>query len=286
MYNVDVKVKIFFMIRKTKQITIIVIYGVIIVAFIGMIIAIMTPNPSCIDGIQNQKEDGIDCGGPCIACTKELVGKDLIVTESHVVYGGEGKYDVVASVHNPNVLYGGEEVYYTIEILGSDGSVLGTRSGKTFILPNENKYIMEVGLETNQQPSRVSVTIDNVNWVQFAEFDSPQILVKNQRFGLVENSTNYAEAFGLVSNESPFDFHNVVIHVILEDERGVPIAVNKTQMRTLDADSQREFRLLWPHEFPGTMKSSEMQAEANIFDSLNFMKKYLPSGQYQDLTTE
>ena len=24
--------------------------------------------PTCIDGIQNQDEDGIDCGGPCKAC--------------------------------------------------------------------------------------------------------------------------------------------------------------------------------------------------------------------------
>ena len=116
--------------------------------------------------------------------------------------------------------------------------------------------------------------------------DEIKQIVKNQRFGLVKNSTDYAEAFGLVSNESPFDFHNVVIHVILEDERGVPIAVNKTQMRTLDADSQREFRLIWPHEFPGNIESSQMQAEANIFDSLNFMKKYLPGGKYQQLIEE
>ena len=25
---------------------------------------------SCVDGIQNQGEDGIDCGGPCPTCGK------------------------------------------------------------------------------------------------------------------------------------------------------------------------------------------------------------------------
>jgi len=270
--------------RSKKRIIIIVIYGILITLFFSVIISWMIPNPTCYDHKQNQEEEDIDCGGPCMACAQELIGQDLVMMDAHVVYGGDNKYDVVANIHNPNVLYGGEKVHYTVEVLDSGGNVLASRNDQTFILPNENKYIIEIGLETTGKPSRAVVTIDSVEWVKFTEFDSPQILVKNQRFGLVENGTNYAEAFGLVSNDSPYDFHNVVIYVVLEDERGVPVAVNKTQMRTLDANAQREFRLVWPHDFPGQIKSSQMQAETNIFDSLNFMKKYLPGGQYQDIS--
>ena len=272
--------------RSTKRFTIMGIFGVILVTFIGLIVSLTISSPTCFDGKQNQKEEGVDCGGPCAACSKELIGKDLIVKSAHVVYGGENKYDVVANIHNPNALYGGKVVYYTVEVLDGSGNVLATRNNQTFILPNENKYIIEVGIETAQKPSSVKVSINDVEWVKFTEFDSPQIVVKNQRFGLVENDTNYAEALGLVSNDSPYDFHSVVINVILEDERGIPVAVNKTEMRTLDSNSQREFRLIWPHKFPGNIKSSTMQAETNIFDSLNFMKKYLPGGRYQDLGSE
>ncbi len=269
--------------RQVKRFTIVGIYFVIFIIFIGLITSLVISKPTCFDGKQNQNEEGIDCGGPCEACLKELVGKDLIVKSAYIVYGEDGKYDIVADIHNPNALYGGKEVYYTVEILGGDGSVLASRNSKTFILPNENKYIVEVGMKTNQKPTSVKVTINNVDWIKFTKFDSPHILVKNQRFGLVKNGMNYAEAFGLVSNDSPYDFHNVVVNVILEDERGLPVAVNKTEMRTLDSDSQREFRLVWPHKFPGNIKSSTMQAETNVFDSLNFMKKYLPGGRYQNL---
>ena len=272
--------------RNAKRFTIIGIFCVIFVTFIGFIVSLTISEPTCFDGKQNQKEKDIDCGGPCAPCSEELIGEDLVVKSAHVVYGGDGKYDVVANIHNPNALYGGEVVYYTIEVVDGSSNTLATRNNKTFILPNENKYIVEVGIETNQKPSSVKVSINNVDWVKFTEFDSPQIIVKNQRFGLVENGSNYAEAFGLVSNDSPYDFHNIVINVILEDERGVPVAVNKTEMRTLDSNSQREFRLIWPHEFPGNIKSSKMQAETNIFDSLNFMKKYLPGGRHQDLRSE
>ncbi len=272
--------------RNKKRILIICIYATLFALFVWMIVALMKPNPTCFDGKQNQNEQEIDCGGVGEPCLVELIGKDLIVEDAHVVYGGDGKYDVVANINNPNALYGGEVVYYTIEILDGNKNVISERSDKTFILPNEQKYIVEVGMETDNRPSNARITINDVDWIKFTEFDSPQIIVKNQRFGLLENGTNYAEAFGIVSNESPYDFHNVTIHVILEDERGIPIAVNKTRMRTLDAESQREFKLVWPHEFSGTIKSAQMRTESNVFDSLNFMKKFLPGGHYQDLNEE
>jgi hypothetical protein len=272
--------------RNTKRIFIIFIYFSIAILFFGMLIAFLTPNPTCFDKKQNQGEEGVDCGGPCIACVEELVGKDLIVKDTHVVYGGENKYDVVATIQNPNPLYGGEKVYYTVEILDGNGIVLDKRDGETFILPNESKYIMEVGLETNQKPATAKVAVNDVKWIKFTEFDNPQIIVKNQRFGLVDKGSNFAEAFGLVSNDSPYDFHNVNVYVILKDERDIPVAINKTQMRTLNAGTQREFRLIWPHQFPGNIKSAQMQTETNIFDSLNFLKTYLPSGKYQELLQE
>lgn len=234
------------------------------------------PAPTCFDKKLNQKEEKVDCGGPCMPCAEEIVGKDIVVQKTFIVPAGEGKFDTVAEIHNPNPLFGGKKVYYTVELKDNSGKTLLKRNDQTFILPNENKYIIEVEWETPQQPADVEVTIDNVEWIKFTNFDSPQIVVRNQRFGLIKNATSYAEAFGLVSNESPYDFHNVVINVVLFDDRDVPIAVNKTVQNTLDADTQREFRLTWPEPFPGNMKRSEMQAEANIFDSLNFMKKYIP----------
>ncbi|PID52221.1 MAG: hypothetical protein CR972_02975 [Candidatus Moraniibacteriota bacterium] len=272
--------------RQKKRITIITVFAIMFLVFISLVFSIIISDPTCSDGKQNQGEEGIDCGGPCATCEVELTGKNLIVKDSHVIYGGEMKYDVVASLHNPNALFGGEKVFYTIEIIGSGGDVLDTRSGETFILPNENKYLVEIGLETAAQPVKVETTIERVDWVKFTNFESPQILVKNQKVGLVERGSDYAQAFGIVSNESSFDFHNVGINVIIFDERGVPIAANKTVQRTLDADTQREFVLNWPHEFPGTIKNSEMQAETNVFDSSNFMKKYLPGGRYQELGSE
>lgn len=39
------------------------------------------PCPSCSDGIQNQGEIGVDCGGPCAACTTTTLPTSTTVTE-------------------------------------------------------------------------------------------------------------------------------------------------------------------------------------------------------------
>jgi hypothetical protein len=272
--------------RQSKRIVISTIYGVIFLVFIGLIVSLIMPDPTCYDGKQNQEEAGIDCGGPCVPCETTVTGNDLVVKDTSVVYGGEGKYDIVANIHNPNALFGGEKVNYTIVLFDENGTELDVRTGETFILPNENKYIVELELMSDVQPSKVETTIEKVDWVKFTDFDSPQIVIKNQKVGLDENEAIYAKAFGLVSNDSPYDFHNVVINIIILDERGVPIAAQKTIQKTLDSGDQREFTSLWPHEFPGNIDTAIMRPETNVFDSLNFMKKYLPGGKYQELTTE
>jgi hypothetical protein len=256
-----------------------IIIGIYVFAFIMLISGvymITRPDPTCFDGKLNQNEKNIDCGGVCAPCPEELIGKDLVVTNATVVYGGENAYDVIAEVHNPNPLFGGKKVFYTMTLTDVSGKEIASRRGETFILPNENKYLVQVNIEAMDAPSDVDVSVDRVDWVQFTNFDSPQIVVRNQRFGLIDGPLGYAEAIGLVSNESPYDFHNVIINVILLDERGVPIAANTTVQNTLEAHSKREFRLTWPDMFPGTITSTEMQAEANVFDSLNFMEKYIP----------
>ena len=44
------------------------------------------PAPTCYDGIQNQGESGIDCGGPCTACTSTICngnGQNLFVPQAN-----------------------------------------------------------------------------------------------------------------------------------------------------------------------------------------------------------
>ena len=77
-----------------------IVFITILIAVSFMPLYIVTKNflerdETCVDGIQNQDETGIDCGGICVtACLDQI--SDLKVLWSRVFYVDVGVYDAVA----------------------------------------------------------------------------------------------------------------------------------------------------------------------------------------------
>lgn len=252
------------------------------VIFLGFVFyLIFRSNPTCTDGKQNQGEKGIDCGGPCNACIVIPDLTSLEIKEKAFVYSSQGKYDVVAKVSNPNNGYGSSKFYYEFKLLDESGNVLVEKKGEDFILPAETKYLIETSLETKAEPKQVDFKILNGQWDEFAGYEEPELNIYNKRYKLISNGVGFSEAFGLLRNESPFDFNLINVNVILRDGSSNIIALNKTAMNTVNSKEERDFRLIWPNSFPGDVQSIEAEANADVFDSQNFIKKYLPAKQFQ-----
>lgn len=277
--------------RSKKRLIIIFVYLLIIGFLIFLISRRYLVGENCFDGKQNQDETGIDCGGVCEQivkggsfgkCEEKIKAKDIVMNDEdvHLIYGGENLYDLAIKISNPNELYGAKSFKYIVKLKNSEGNVIVEKEGENFILPLESKYLIEIGLNTKEKVASYNVSIikSSVDWVKFTNFETPKITIQNQRFGLLgENDPNYAMAFGLMVNESLFDFNKIDINVVLKDSRGIPVAVNKTDKRTVQSGEKRDFTLIFPTKFPGgeNIFSAEMQAEVNVFDNNNFMKNYI-----------
>src|SRR3989344_956254 len=85
---------------------------------------------SCTDGIKNGQEEGVDCG--ILACGKacEPAIMPINIISSQFFQVGQGDYDFVARVSNPNVSYGASRVEYS----------LGSSSGFFYIIPGQTKW--------------------------------------------------------------------------------------------------------------------------------------------------
>jgi hypothetical protein len=267
--------------RALKRIAIIIVYLLIFSLSGYFLYKVSRPDPTCFDKEKNQGEEEIDCGGPCPSCQREIDVQPLLVTEKELVYGGYGKFDVVFKVFNPNNNFGSSKFDYDLVLTGKNENDTKKISGSEFILPAENKYVVVTGLEASADFYLAGIEITNTQWQEFIEFDKPQLNIYNKRYNLISGGTAYSEAFGLLRNESPFDFSEIKIKVILRGIDGKPVAVNSTEMRTVSAGEQRDFRLIWPVSFPGDVAQVEMSAEADVFNSQNFLKKYLPGGRFQ-----
>lgn len=271
--------------RTRKRAIIIAIYLLILIGIVWMIASALRPAPSCTDGKQNQNEAGVDCGGVCGACAERTEASPISVVSSAVLPGTDGRLDAVARIANPNPRFGSADVAYTFILRAADGSTVAERTGRTYILPSETKYVVEQNIVVPAGSQRVTTATLTVSggttWQRFEGFEEPRITVTNKRFDLVAGGTAFAEAYALVRNESPYDFANLLINVVVKDAAGTPIALQKTEMDALNASMQRDFKLQWPQRFEGAPISFDVEVEANVFDVANFRKRYLPGGELQ-----
>lgn len=266
--------------RNHKRAIIIFVYLIIFFLLGWMVYSWIKPAPTCEDGKKNQNETGIDCGGVCGACKETYQTQDLIVKEKSFVAFGTGMYDVMARISNPNNQLGSSDFSYEFILKDANGNVLVRRSGKSFILPVESKYIIETNLESKEVPASVDVLVGSPKWEEFFGYEKPELNIYSKQYNLISSGIGYSEAKGLLRNESSFDFEKIKVNVVLRDENGTPVAFNSTEMKTIKAGEERDFRLFWPINFPGSVKDApEMEAEADVFDSQNFIKSYIRGNQ-------
>lgn len=270
--------------RNKKQSIVASAYAVIfgLIAFWVYVSFLKAPE-TCSDGLKNQNEAAIDCGGVCGACQEKLPAVALQVMETSLVYGDAGHSDVLAKVYNPNDNYGASRFSYTVFVKDAQGNVVSQRTDTSFILPKETKYLMQIGLETQSAAKNAEVSIDNaIDWDTFSGYkEKPVLNIGYKRYGPVTSGIGFGQVDGTLTNDSGFDFQSLIVKVILRDIDKKPIAINQTEMRTVIASERRDFRLIWPTYFAGDVNSVETETEADVYRSDNFIRKYLPGGAFQ-----
>lgn len=271
--------------RNTKQIIISLAYIVIfsLIAFWFYTVFLKAPE-TCFDGIQNQNEAAIDCGGVCGACQEKPAVLDMQVLETSLIPGGAGETDVLVKIYNPNDRYGASRFAYTMTLKDSQGNVVVTKTGESFILPRETKYIVRTNIATGSSAMSAEVTMSDIDWHLFSGYrEKPALNVYAKHYGPVTTGVGFGQADGTLSNESGFDFQSLTVKVVLRDASDRPLAVNMTEMRTVTAGERRDFRLIWPTYFPGNVEKIEVETEADVYHADNFIRQYLPGGAFQQL---
>ena len=267
-----------------KRLIIVATFVAVLLIILIFIYSLSKSPATCLDGKKNQNEQGVDCGGICSVKCSNISADDLVVQEKGIVASGAvNKYDLYSYISNPNDLYGSSNFQYQFTIKDADGQVIATRLGSNFILPSENKYIVENNIEIDKAPASVEFNVTNPKWVEFNQnyYEKPQLNIVNKIYTPITSGVGFGSATGLLKNGSPFDFNLIKLNVMLKDINGKIIALNSTEMRTIKSGENRDFRVLWLNRFSGDVMNIEIQAEANIFDSEAFTNKYFQSDQLQ-----
>lgn len=125
------------------------------------------PQPTCYDNKKNQKEEGIDCGGPCIPCyLKEE--NNLIVASSPIIFlRDDNKVDVMFKVKNVLKDWGVKNFSYKLIFTSKEGQQKDFLLNG-FIWPQEIRIFTVDSLEVGFRPEKVDVEIlkENIEWAK------------------------------------------------------------------------------------------------------------------------
>ena len=268
--------------RMARRVIIAIVFFLLNALFwTGVYYAFIKAPETCFDMKQNQNEEGIDCGGVCAsACYVPVMGQDFEKREVAFVPGGEGRYDVLGKIFNGNNDIGASSFQYTFTLLDGAGQVIATRSGENYILPQETKTLVELNLESTVTPALALLTITEVKWERFSGYqEKPAVNIYQKRFEQTGLTFGFGKAYGLVSNESPYDFRSIAVTVVLRDMMGKPLALNETVLNTVSAGQARDFSLVFPTPFVGEVARLDMEVDADVYHSDNFVEQYFEAGQ-------
>ncbi len=242
---------------------------------------------TCTDGIQNQDEEGVDCGGPCSFSCERLTIKDIQIDWVKYLDLKNNRYDLIARIKNPNPNYGVSDLKYAFKIFDSAGKEIKSQVGESFILPNQQKYLIEGGVALDSKIGKVELSIEPTaqkDWTRIGEdYQSPNIYVLNRQFSPLANPPGASQITGLIKNDSSFDFDRIVVSIVLYDSKKQIIGVNKTEARTMVAGEERYFNSIWFSPInQDEVSSIDIQTETNILSDENFMRKYGAPEKFQE----
>lgn len=228
--------------------------------------SIVATPPSCVDNRKNQGETAVDCGGPCESC--ELKNpKPIVLHWARVVRVRKNSYDVAAEIENANEVLSSAKLDYEF-VLRDDTVPIAVREGSTFLLAQEKTKVLEGNLSTTRDPTKVEFKIKSVKWEARKEFE-PNILVEKREYKIEadDKGKKYSVVEAILINKTALSFRTVAVQIILLDENGNLVGVNKTIIENFRSGERTIVRLPWPEELPGEVVGVIVEPRVNLFDS-------------------
>jgi hypothetical protein len=222
---------------------------ILVITGIFVYVNFIKKDPTCTDGIMNQNEQGIDCGGVCqLVCSANI--KPLIPLWTRPVKISGDVYSVVSYIENQNIGNGVKEVPYEIRLFDEKNILVSTPIiGKTFIGPNDRTAIYESAVKVGNR-------IPKTAFLKF--LDTPKFLKIDNRYNVqnivVENDElsdldTMPKLTATLKNTTLTTFVSIPVVVILYDANGNIVSTSQTFIDQLDPEESETVNFTWREPF-------------------------------------
>jgi hypothetical protein len=234
-----------------RRLIILLIIGGVVVALLAIVLSsVLYKAPSCFDGIQNEGETGIDCGGPCAPCASQEEAPTVLFTKA--VSNGQGRIDVVAEIENKNGNAAAQNVSYTITLYGTGQTLIGQASGTVDLPPSATVPIFVPGLASgNPTISGAFLTLNSpsIDWISMSSNSLVVPTVSTPQLGGTVSAPSITAS---LMNASPLPMTNIRAIVLVHDSSGDVIAASATVVPRVPAQGSATAFFNWNGPFVGT----------------------------------
>lgn len=232
-----------------RRFIILLIIGVIIAAIVTVAsFATFSKAPSCIDGIQNQNESGVDCGGPCpYLCTAQEQRPTVLFTKA-LSYTG-GRTDVIASIENKNTTAAAKNVAYRITLYGRGQSLIQEVTGIVDLPPGASVPVYVPGIVSGKQTvtgTFLEVATSSLQWFSMTANQRSVPMVSNTT---QSGTTEAPRIEAILTNPTVTPFSNVQTIVVVRSIKGEVIAASQTIVPNIPAQGQATATFTWNSPF-------------------------------------
>jgi len=171
-----------------------------------------------------------------------------VITQT-AVRSGRQKYDFIALVRNPNKKWLVSSLKYKFKWASNESNV-----AESFILPEEQKYLLIFGEKSTDPPRNVQLEFQNLSWQRITpKLDFPEI--RKNVFEISEKKFIPKGALPLnkvsfkVKNNSIFNFWKVNFNIILYQGKNI-VGANSAILRQFLSGQIREVEVSWVETLP------------------------------------
>lgn len=206
---------------------------------------------TCQDGIQNQNEHGVDCGGFCsLVCSSEAYSP--VVLWSRAFPSGTNTYTAAAYIQNKNTGAGAKEVHYSFQLFDDKNSLILERRGIAQLPPTQTIPIIEPNIDVgNRTVARAFFEfVDTPVWNKVPVGTIPALNISQQNL-----SQDASRLSATVSNDSLTDISRLTVVAVLFDTQGTAQAASKSVVAFLAHRSSRQVVFTWPQGIPNIVRA-------------------------------
>lgn len=232
--------------RRTTYLGGVILFLAIIVT-VPIVHYILSIQPTCFDGVQNEEETAVDEGGPCVKQNPaDLSPLSTLWARSFKVR--DGSYTAIAYVLNSNQNAGVAQVNYEFGLYDSGNVEVAEATGTTFIMPGVVTPVIQTGISTGNRDAvhtYFQITDEALDWERMKN-PAAAMQITNQQISDTDSAPRLSAQ---VTNTSFATLSGVRFIGVVFDPYGNAIAASATAIASLVPNTPTQITFTWPSAF-------------------------------------